>query len=88
MVIDVAVMDAAWPRELRGDVIRRLLAAMAKACGMQKPSATWWVNFRVIGEGDWGSRGGPLSIFDLLKTGAFSQARQTEIRAAIGAANA
>lgn len=57
MVIDVAVMDAAWQRDVRAEVIERVLAALAAACGLEKPSPAWWVNFRVIDEGSWGSSG-------------------------------
>ena len=56
MVIDVAVMDADWRREVRAEVVERVLAAMAAACGLEKPSPAWWVTFRVIEEGSWGGR--------------------------------
>ncbi|MEV0937410.1 tautomerase family protein [Streptomyces phaeochromogenes] len=58
MVIDVAVMDGDWRREVRAEVIERVLASMAEACGLPEPSPAWWVNFRVIDEGSWGSSGG------------------------------
>lgn len=51
MVIDVAVMGGEWRQEVRTEVIERVLAAMADACGLAQPSPTWWVNFRVIDEG-------------------------------------
>src|SRR3954453_2824510 len=38
MVIDVAVMDADWRQEVRTEVIERVLAAMAAACGLEKPA--------------------------------------------------
>src|SRR5689334_17696254 len=38
MVIDVAVMDADWRQEVRTQVIERVLAAMADACGLTEPS--------------------------------------------------
>ncbi|MEX1657733.1 hypothetical protein ABZ960_31940 [Streptomyces pseudovenezuelae] len=38
MVIDVAVMDAAWQRDVRAEVIERVLSALAAACGLEKPS--------------------------------------------------
>jgi hypothetical protein len=85
MTIDVAVMDAAWPTDVRAVVIRNLLAAMAEVLGIAKPSPTWWVNFRVIDEGSWGSRGNVLSILDLLGTGVFAPERVATIRQAIGA---
>ncbi len=83
MVIDVAVMDADWRREIRAEVIERILAAMAEACGMTAPSPAWWVNFRVIEDGSWGSRGKVLSIFDLLDSGVFTAERIAAIRAAL-----
>lgn len=66
MVVDVAVMDCCWTREDRATAIRGLLSAMADACGMDAPSPTWWVNFRIIEEGSWGSRGAVLSFLDIL----------------------
>lgn len=85
MVIDVAVMDGDWRREVRAEVIRRVLAALAEACGLPEPSPTWWVNFRVIEEGSWGSGGGALSILSLLESGVFTEEKAKAIRAAIGA---
>lgn len=80
MVLDVAVMDAAWTRADRKAVIDALFAALASALGMTHPSPTWWIQFRVIEEGSWGSRGGALSILDLLATGAFTSERAEAIR--------
>jgi hypothetical protein len=85
MVLDVAVMDAAWTRADRKAVIDALFGALAQGLGMEQPSPAWWIQFRVIEEGSWGSRGGPLSILDLLETGAFSPTRVDEIRRHIGA---
>lgn len=85
MVIDVAVMDGDWRQEVRAAAIERILAAMADACGLAKPAATWWVNFRVISEGSWGSGGGVLSVHSLLDTGVFTQEKVEAIRAALGA---
>jgi phenylpyruvate tautomerase PptA (4-oxalocrotonate tautomerase family) len=82
LVVDVAVMDGDWPREVRAEVITRLFAALADALGLPAPSPTWWINFRVIEEGSWGSRGGVLSILDLLETGAFTAAKSAAIRTA------
>ena len=84
MSIDVAVMDAAWPRSVRANVIANLLAALARALGRDEPSPTWWVTFRVIDEGSWGSRGGVLSILDLLSSGVFTPERIAEIKENIG----
>lgn len=83
MSIDVTVMDAAWPRAVRAQVIENVLAAMARACGQAEPSPAWWVTFRVIDEGGWGSRGGVLSILDLLASGVFTAERVAAIRAEI-----
>jgi phenylpyruvate tautomerase PptA (4-oxalocrotonate tautomerase family) len=86
MVIDVAVMDGDWRREVRAEVIERLLAALADACGLSEPSPAWWVNFRVVEEGSWGSSGGVLSVLSLLDSGVFTEEKAKRIRAAIDAA--
>ncbi|GAA3831138.1 tautomerase enzyme [Streptomyces phyllanthi] len=85
MVIDVAVMDGDWRQEVRAEVIERVLAAMAQACGVQEPLPTWWVTFRVIDEGSWGAGGGVLSILSLLDTGVFTEEKIKTIRTAVGA---
>ncbi|MCT9112586.1 4-oxalocrotonate tautomerase family protein [Streptomyces mirabilis] len=85
MVIDVAVMDGDWRREVRAEAIERVLAAMTEACGLPEPSPAWWVNFRVIDEGSWGSSGGALSILSLLDSGVFTEEKIKAIRTAIGA---
>ncbi|MFE2849323.1 4-oxalocrotonate tautomerase family protein [Streptomyces scopuliridis] len=41
MVIDVVVMDGDWRPEVRAEVIGRVLAAMADACGLERPSPSW-----------------------------------------------
>ncbi|MFG6202407.1 4-oxalocrotonate tautomerase family protein [Nonomuraea sp. JJY05] len=83
MVVDVAVMDADWRREVRAEAIERILAALAEACGLPAPSPAWWVNFRVIEDGSWGSSGRVLSILDLLDTGVFTEERVKAVRAAL-----
>lgn len=83
LLLDVAVMDAAWTREDRERVIDALFAALAHGLGVERPSPTWWIQFRVIEEGSWGSRGGALSILDLLETGAFTSERAESIRSHI-----
>ncbi|MFF7594817.1 tautomerase family protein [Streptomyces mirabilis] len=85
MVIDVAVMDGDWRREVRAEAIERILAAMAEACGLPEPSPAWWVNFRVIDEGSWGSSGGVLSVLPLLDSGVFTEEKIKAIRTAIDA---
>ena len=82
--VDICVMDAAWPGPLRRQVIQNTLAALARACGLAQPSPAWWVTFRVIDEGSWGSRAGVLSIFDLLASGVFSAPRVAQIHEALG----
>lgn len=83
ITVRIAVMNAAWPAEMRAEVIRNVLARLAEACGMQTPAPTWWVNVEIIDEGSWGSRGGVLSILQLLETGVFTPKRIKAIRAAI-----
>jgi phenylpyruvate tautomerase PptA (4-oxalocrotonate tautomerase family) len=85
MVIDIAVMDASWQREVRAEVIERVLAALATACGLDTPAPAWWVNFRVIDEGSWGSSGGVLSVLPLLESGVFTEERVKAVRAALEA---
>ncbi|MEU9139530.1 tautomerase enzyme [Streptomyces sp. NPDC048404] len=85
MVIDVAVMDGDWRQEVRAQVIERILDAMAHACGVAEPSPAWWVNFRVIDEGSWGSSGGALSVLSLLDSGVFTREKAEAIRSALGA---
>jgi phenylpyruvate tautomerase PptA (4-oxalocrotonate tautomerase family) len=85
MMIDVAVMDAAWDRQTRARVVEGILAAMTEACGLNGPSAAWWVNFRVIDDGSWASSGGVLSILDLLETGVFTAERAHAIRESLTA---
>ncbi|MGI5142504.1 MULTISPECIES: tautomerase family protein [unclassified Streptomyces] len=84
MLIDVAVMDGDWRQEVRAEVIERTLAAMTEACGVDEPSPAWWVNFRVIDEGSWGSRGGVLSPLSLLESGVFTEEKAKAIRVALG----
>ncbi|MFD0360218.1 4-oxalocrotonate tautomerase family protein [Nocardia sp. GCM10030253] len=84
LVVDIAVMDGDWRQEVRTQVIERILAALTAAAGSTAPAPTWWVNFRVIEEGSWGSRGGVLSILDLLPSGVFTAEKAAAIQAAIG----
>lgn len=84
MVIDVTVMDGDWREEVRAEVIGRVLAAMAGACGLPEPSPAWWVTFRVVDEGSWGSRGGVLSVLSLLDSGVFTEQKAEAVRAALG----
>jgi hypothetical protein len=81
----VVVMDCCWTREDREAVIRNVFAALTEALGMKAPSPGWWINFRIIEEGCWGSRGGVLSFHDLLDQGgaAFPPERAAAIRTAL-----
>jgi phenylpyruvate tautomerase PptA (4-oxalocrotonate tautomerase family) len=83
MTVTIAVMNAAWPADVRAEVIGNVLARLAEACGMVAPSPTWWVNFEIIDEGSWGSRGRVLSILELLESGVFTPERIKAIRAAV-----
>jgi phenylpyruvate tautomerase PptA (4-oxalocrotonate tautomerase family) len=85
MTVNIAVMDAAWPAQVRARVISGVLARLAEACEMPKPSPNWWVTFQIIDEGSWGSRGGVVSILQLLDSGAFTAERIKAIRDAIAA---
>lgn len=89
IVVDVAVMDCCWTREERAAVIRNILGALADACEMKEPAPGWWVNFRIIEEGNWGSRGGVLSFLDVLQEGAaaFPPERAAAIRTALAIRN-
>ncbi len=83
MTVTIAVMNAAWPADVRRHVICGVLARVAEACDRPAPSPTWWVNFQIIDEGSWGSRGDVLSILQLLDSGVFTAARIAAIREAI-----
>lgn len=85
MVVDVTVMDGDWRREVRAEVVERILAALAEACGVARPSPSWWVTFRVVDEGSWGSGGGVLSVLSLLDSGVFTREKAEAIRTALGA---
>ena len=85
MVLDVVVMDCCWTREDREAVMSNIFAALTEALDMKVPSPGWWINFRIIEEGSWGSRGGVLSFHDLLDQGgaAFPPERAAAIRTAL-----
>jgi phenylpyruvate tautomerase PptA (4-oxalocrotonate tautomerase family) len=84
MVIDVTVMDGDWRREVRAEVVERILAALAETCGVARPSPSWWVTFRVVDEGSWGAGGGMLSVISLLDSGVFTEEKAKAIRTALG----
>jgi phenylpyruvate tautomerase PptA (4-oxalocrotonate tautomerase family) len=81
MRVDIAVMDSHWPQDIRSRVIENVFAALTAATGEPEPSPAWWVNFRVIDEGSWGSRGRTLSVHDLLDSGAFTEEKAAAVRA-------
>ncbi|WP_420469907.1 hypothetical protein [Brevundimonas sp. FT23042] len=85
ILVDILVMDAAWPRQVRASVIANIFEALTAALDQSAPSSEWWVTFRVLEDGSWGSRAAPLSILDLLDTGVFTPTRVAEIRAALEA---
>lgn len=84
VIIDIAVMDAGWSREARGQVIRNVFNALCVALGVDTAPPTWWINFRVIDDGSWGSSGDVLSILDLVDMDAFTPDRAASIHAAFG----
>jgi len=84
MLVDVAVMDGYWPPSDRKQVIENLYSALCRALALTKAPPSWCINFRVIDEGSWGSRGRVLSVLDLLATGAFTPERAEQIRRSIG----
>ena len=88
ILIDIAVMQAAWPMMVRTQVIANVYEALAEALETATPSPAWWVNFRMIEEGSWGSCGGTLSILDLLDSGVFTPERASEIRVAMASRDA
>ncbi|MEV5174452.1 tautomerase enzyme [Streptomyces flaveolus] len=85
MVIDVTVMDGDLRQDVRAEVIKRVLAAMADACGLAEPPPTWWVTFRLIDEGRWGARGAVLSVLSLLDSGVFTEEKAEAVRTALSA---
>jgi phenylpyruvate tautomerase PptA (4-oxalocrotonate tautomerase family) len=84
IVVDISVMDGSWSSSDRARVIANVGRALCAALGVDAPLPTWWVLFRTVDEGSWGSGGSVVSILDLLDTGLFTPARAEEIRQAIG----
>lgn len=83
LTIDIAVMDGHWPPAERAIIIERTFASLGDALGVQAIPPTWWVTFRTIDEGSWGSSGGPLSMATLLDLGVFAPERAKQIRSAL-----
>lgn len=80
ITVNVLVMDGDWPNEVRKEVLENIIGSLTKILEVPEPSPTWWVSFQVIEEGSWGSRGGVLSILDLLDSGVFTEDKIKAIR--------
>ncbi|MGG4142681.1 tautomerase enzyme [Paenibacillus algorifonticola] len=80
IMINVLVMDGDWPNEVRKEVLENMLGSLTKVLEVSEPSPTWWITFQVIEEGSWASRGGVLSILDLLDSGVFTEEKMKAIR--------
>lgn len=80
ITVNVLVMDGDWPNEVRKEVLHNIIGSLTKVLEAPEPSPTWWVSFQVIEEGSWGSRGGMLSILDLLDSGVFTEEKMKAIR--------
>ena len=85
MLVDIVVMDGAWPKGDRAAIVDRIYAALRVAFGLAEVPPGWWVVFRTIDDGSWGSRGGVLSLADLLSSGVFTPERIDAIRDALTA---
>lgn len=85
VLVDIAVMDGHWPPDVRADVVRRVLAAMAEAVGLDAPAPDWWVNLRPVADGSWGAFGDVLTMETLLGFGLFTDEREAAIRADLAA---
>jgi phenylpyruvate tautomerase PptA (4-oxalocrotonate tautomerase family) len=83
VTVDITVMDGHWPPEDRAAVIEGTFAALAEALGVEAVPPTWWITFRTIDEGSWGSSGTALSLLPLLDTGLFTVERADQIRATL-----
>jgi phenylpyruvate tautomerase PptA (4-oxalocrotonate tautomerase family) len=84
IVVDISVMDGSWSASDRGRVIANVGPALSAALEIDAPLPTWWVLFRTVDEGSWGSGGSVVSVLDLVDTGLFTPARAEQIREAIG----
>ncbi|MEK4730072.1 tautomerase family protein [Paenibacillus sp. FSL L8-0641] len=80
ITINVLVMGGDWPNDVRKKVLENILGSLTQVLGVPEPSPTWWVSFQVIEEGSWGSRGGVLSILDLLDSGVFTEEKIKSIK--------
>lgn len=80
ITINILVMDGDWPNDVRKVVINNTFRSLTSILEVPEPSPAWWVSFQVIDEGSWGSRGGVLSILDLLGSGVFTDEKVQAIR--------
>lgn len=83
ITVDITVMDGHWPPDGRATVIERTFTALAAALEVETVPPTWWVTFRTIDEGSWGSGGNALSLVPLLDTGLFTAKRADQVRHAL-----
>ncbi|MFM9281998.1 hypothetical protein [Paenibacillus jiagnxiensis] len=80
ITVNIIVMDGDWPKEIRNIVITNVYNSLISILEVQEPSPNWWVSFQVIEDGSWGSRGGVLSILDLVESGVFTDKKVKAIR--------
>ena len=88
MLIEIDVMAGHWPASDRRKVIENTYRALGAAVGVDAVPPGWWVVFRSIDEGSWGSRGEVLSILALLDSGVFTADRAALIRQTQGVGEA
>lgn len=87
ITINVLVMDGDWPNKVRKEVIENIFGSLTKILEVPEPSPSWWVSFQVIEDGSWGSRGGVLSVLDLLDSGVFTEEKKKAILNNISSGN-
>lgn len=80
VLVDISVMDAWWPLQLREEVIRNVNAALLRVMGEEHPPRSWWVILRIVEEGSWAAGGRAVSIHDFVDAGLFAPSRAAEIR--------
>ncbi|WP_236412484.1 hypothetical protein [Paenibacillus sp. JJ-223] len=80
ITVNILVMDGDWPNEVRSIVISNIYKCLTSILEVEEPSPNWWVSFQVIEDGSWGSRGGVLSILDLVESGVFTDEKIKAIR--------
>ncbi|WP_343260264.1 tautomerase enzyme [Paenibacillus hubeiensis] len=80
ITVNILVMDGDWPNEVRSIVISNIYKCLTSILEVEEPSPNWWVSFQVIEDGSWGSRGGVLSILDLVESRVFTDEKIKAIR--------